>query len=149
MRFFRWCAAFGAFMLSSAVLFSVGLMKNPYGECLKFGRRVGAEYYLYSPSSQAKICDSVSLSEYFYLTGEKTVFLFETEKDADKYVMKWIKSQRARIVWEENIEGERSIYLYADGLGRTATLFGGKVNAHVVLLKNKVQIGFPIIFGGY
>ena len=149
MRFFRCCAAVLGVLLSSVIVFAVGLMKNPYGDLWKFGRRTGAEYYLYSHSSQAEVVESVSWREYFYLTGEKSVFVFNSAAEAESQVLAWLKERRAHVIKEECGEWGQSIYLQAEGLSREAVLFGEKVNAQVVLSGAVVQIGFPLIFGGY
>ncbi len=148
MRFFRWWSLFGSLCVSAALLVAFGGLKNPYADW-SGGENVAREYYLYSPSSQATIQTEVELCDGFSITGEKAVFVFSTEKDADRYAMRLLKMQNAKVVFEESIAGARSIYAHAKRLGAGARIGGALVNLHVVVSGKCVQVGTPMIFGGY
>ena len=139
----------GAVCLAAACLVVVRWMENPYGKSSGFALCAGREYYLYSPSSQAKIVKSASFAESFYLTGEKSVFLFPSDLEAEKYVCAVLAEQHATIAFEEEVLGGRSIYAYAPKRGGGVLLSGQRVNLHLVLRGSRVCVGTPIIFGGY
>lgn len=137
-------------LLSSAVFFyAAAWLKNPYGRECDFAVRVESEYYLYSPSSQAKIVERVGFAESFFLTGEKSVFCFLSEADAEKYASALLKEQGAAVVFEEECMGARSIYAFAPKRGGGIALSGKRVNLHLVVKGARVCVGTPIVFGGY
>ncbi len=135
--------------VSAAVLFAAVWLKNPYGRGSALAVRTESEYYLYSPSSQAKIVASVGLAESFFLTGEKSVFQFPSEKEAARYLSGLLDEQGAKVVFEEECMGARSIYAYAPKRGGGITLLGKRVNLHLVWSGERVCVGTPIVFGGY
>ena len=149
MWFLNWCKSVACFGLVGVFCLLVSLLKNPYGILLVEGEKVDAEYYLYSPSSQAKICDSVSLAEYVHLTGEKMEFAFSSEAEAASAAASFLQERAAKIVCVEEVAEVRSIYAYVKGGYKETTLFGKKVNLHVVVSGKMVRVGIPIIFGGY
>ena len=149
MCFFRVCACLiGGFLLAVA-LTAVRCMDNPYGVLLREGEKIGQEYYLYSASSQAVICPSVAASGLYSLTGEKAVFRFPSEEMAEESARKLLKAHRATVVAEERVAGVQSVYAYSARLGDGVRLFGKTVNLHIVLSGAIVQVGVPIVFGGY
>ena len=137
-----------AFLVPLALLAIKG-MENPYGALAKEGEKIGQEYYLCSRSSQAEIRSSVSILETGMITGEKAVFAFETEKEAYRCAMKLLDEQGARVVLEENISGAYSIYAHTRKRAGGVCLLGETVNLHIVLSGKIVQVGMPLIFGGY
>ena len=149
MRLSRWvrlslCGALGVCLLSA-----VGLMRNPYGSLSSGVLTVEGEYYLYSPSSRAKIVEKLSLQDLPWYTGEKRVFRFQTQEEAGRYALKLLSERRAQVIFEETVAGVYSIYAYVRGGGVGVALRGAPVNLHLALFENCVQVGTPIIFGGY
>ena len=149
MRFFRFCGIVISVFISASLLFVASLMKNPYGSLWARGERMDREYYLCSPSSQAKICGSICLAEYCLLEGERSSFLFQSEQEAAFQAAQLLKESRARLVRVEEVEGARSYYAYSETLGDGVALFGEVVNLHVVQSGRIVRVGTPLIFGGY
>ena len=148
MRWYRFWKTFGGILLCAVVLFLAACLKNPCGQ------RGGAtledrEYYLYSPSSQARITEKTNARECFFITGEKLVLSFANEQEAKEYMENRLRSARVRIVAEEWVDGARSVYVYEIGGVSGARLFGEKVNLHLVQKGVFVQVGTPIVFGGY
>jgi hypothetical protein len=137
-----------ALVCSAVTVFAVAWLKNPYGRPAN-GVCVEREYYLYSPSSQAKILESVDFAESFFLTGEKATFCFESEAAAAEYACALLQEKGMKIVWEESWGNVQSVYAYAANRERGIRLPCGRVNLHVVLQGAYVQVGTPIIFGGY
>ena len=141
--------------LALSVLFSVVLLyssvwlKNPYGRASRWAVKVESEYYLYSSSSQAKIVESVGFADSFFLTGEKSVFCFSSELEAENYAAALLEEQGAEIVFVEECMGVRSIYAYAPKRGGGVALSGKRVNLHLAIKDERVCVGTPIIFGGY
>ena len=153
MRFFRACACgigvlIGAAALTAA-LTAVRCLQNPYACLQRAGEKIGQEYYLYSASSQAMICTELSLSDVYSVTGEKAVFRFETEESAREGARKLLEEHRADIVATECVAGVQSVYAYSARLGEGVRLFGERVNLQIVLSGATVQVGLPIVFGGY
>lgn len=147
LRGFLKIALAGVFSLS--ILFFAGLLKNPYGKGSVVAECLGREYYLYSPSSQAKIVKRVGFADCFFLTGERSDFLFSSEREASGYVFELLDEQNATVVFEEEIMGARSIYAYAPNCGNGILLSGKRVNLHLVVKGDCVCVGTPIVFGGY
>jgi len=148
MRFWRWSRLAVALVCSAVTVFAVSWLKNPYSRPAD-GVCVEREYYLYSPSSQAKIVESVGLADAFFLTGEKATFCFESESAAAEYVCALLKEEGAKIVSEETWGDVKSVYAYAANREKGIRLPCGRVNLHVVVQGARVQVGTPIIFGGY
>lgn len=148
MRFWRWSRLAVALVCSAATVFAVLWLKNPYGR-FSGGVCVEREYYLYSPSSQAKIVERVDFAESFFLTGEKATFCFESEAAAEEYVCALLKEEGAKIVSEESWGNVKSVYAYAANREKGIRLPCGRVNLHIAVQGACVQVGTPIIFGGY
>lgn len=148
MRWYLFWKMLGGILLGVAVLFLVACLKNPCGQR---GAAIveDREYYLYSPSSQACIKKQTQGSEYFFLTGEKFVLSFASDQEAKAYMEQRLRSARVRIVAEEWVDGARSVYAYETGGVSGARLFGQKVNLHLIQNGAFVQVGTPIVFGGY
>ena len=83
------------------------------------------------------------------MTGEKAVFRFPSEEMAEESARKLLKAHRATVVAEERVAGVQSVYAYSARLGDGVRLFGKTVNLHIVLSGAIVQVGTPIVFGGY
>ncbi len=135
-------------MLGVAVLFLVAWLKNPCGQ-RGTATVEDREYYLYSPSSQAKITEKTQGNECFFITGEKLVLSFANEKEAKAYMENRLCGARVRIIAEEWVDGTRSVYAYETGGVCGMRLFGEKVNLHLIQKGAFVQVGIPIVFGGY
>ena len=148
MRFVRWWALIGSLCVAVGIFFFAGCMQNPYGE-YSSGVLTEREYYLFSPSSQAAIQAEVELCDCFSITGEKAVFVFETEEAADRYAMKLLKTQGATVVFEEAVAGARCIYAQAKRMGAGVRIGGAYIHLHIVISGKRVQVGTPIVFGGY
>ena len=147
MRFFRWVTAFGCICICLLTVW-VCRLQNPYGDPLG-GVLTEREYYLYSPSSQAAVRTETALWESVYIQGEKSVFTFETQENANEYAVRLLDVQKAQVLFEEKVAGARSIYAYSKRLGGGVRIGGVVVNLHIVLSGSTVQVGAPIIFGGY
>ena len=148
MRFVRWCLLVASLCVALGIFFVAGCMQNPYGD-YRDGVLTEREYYLFSPSSQAAMQADVELCEYFCITGEKAVFLFDTEEDAGRYAMKLLKTQAATVVFEESVADVRSMYAHTKRIGTGVRIGGAYINLHIVLSGKRVQVGTPIVFGGY
>ena len=149
MRVLHFLSAVLCAFLVPLALLAVRGMENPYGALAKEGEKIGQEYYLYSCSSQAEICPSVSILETGMITGEKAVFAFKTEKEAYRCAMKLLDEQGAKVIFRENVSGAYSIYAYTKKRASGVCLLGETVNLHIVLSGKIVQVGMPLIFGGY
>ena len=149
MRLRAFFGLFFAVLLSAVSLYSAAWLKNPYGRGSELALKAASEYYLYSPSSQAKIVGDVDFAQSFFLTGESTTFVFPSEQTAQNYVSGLLQEQGAAIVWEEECLGARSIYAYAPKRGGGIVLSGKRVNLHLVWKGEHVRVGSPIVFGGY
>ena len=75
MRFRNWLALLFCGTLCGGMLLCCGFLRNPCGWATG-GVEMGREYYLYNPSSQAKITSKISFTEYFSLVGEKYTLRF-------------------------------------------------------------------------
>lgn len=149
MRWSRWLRLFLCGTFAVLIFFAVGLLKNPYGKGAVTAEVAGVEYYLYSPSSQAKIVSELSLRDLPWRTGEKRIFRFQSKDEADRYAMNLLKEKHARIIFEEKAEGVYSIYAHVCGGGNGVILQGQPVNLHLAIVENYVHVGTPMIFGGY
>ena len=148
MRFRNWLSLLFCGVLCGGVLLCCGALCNPCGRATG-GVEMGREYYLYSPSSQAKITASLSLADYFSLVGEKYTLRFPSAEDANAYAEKLLIEKGARMVYEERVAGVRSIYAYTADGRKGVLVCGGRVNLHLAICGEEVQVGTPIIFGGY
>ena len=149
MRLRSFFATACALVFAMMALFAVAWMKNPYGRGWSSGVKTECEYYLYSQSSQAKIVESVSLAESFFITGEKSVFCFDSEEEAGRYALNLLGGDEVTTVFEEEWDGVRSVYAYSARRGGGILLSGKRVNLHVVWKGTRVCVGTPIVFGGY
>ena len=148
MRFRNWLSLLFCGILCGGVLLCCGALYNPCGVA-EGGVETGREYYLYSPSSQAKIKGSLSFAEYFSLVGEKYALRFSSAAEANAYAERLLKEKGARTVLEESIAGVRCIYAYVSDGREAVQISGGRVNLHLAICGEEVQVGTPIIFGGY
>ena len=149
MRLRAFFGLFFAVLLSAVSLYSAAWLKNPYGRGSELALKAASEYYLYSPSSQAKIVGDVDFAQSIFLTGESTTLVFSSKQTAESYVSGLLQEQGAAIVWEEECLGARSIYAYAPKRGGGIVLSGKPVNLHLVCKDKRVRVGSPIVFGGY
>ncbi len=148
MRFRNWLSLLFCGVLCGAMLLCCGALCNPCGRALG-GVETGREYYLYSPSSQAKIVERLSFSDYFSLVGEKYTLRFSSDEAANAYVENLLSEKGARTVFEECVAGVRSIYAYVADGRKGVQISAGRVNLHLAICGKEVQVGTPIIFGGY
>ena len=148
MRFRNWLSLLFCGVLCGGVLLCCSALYNPCGVA-EGGVETGREYYLYSPSSQAKIVDSLSFADYFSLVGEKYTLRFSSEAEANAYAEGLLIEKGARTVFEENVAGVRSIYAYVSDGRKGVQILGGMINLHLAICGEEVQVGPPIIFGGY
>ena len=147
MQFRNWLALLFCGVLCGGVLLCCGMLRNPCGDAIG-GVEMGREYYLYSPSSQAKITTSLSLADYFSLAGEKYTLRFSSAAEANAYAERLLIEKGARTVFEERVAGVRSIYAYVSDGRKAVQILGGKINLHLAICGEEVQVGTPIIFGG-
>jgi hypothetical protein len=148
MRFRDWLALFFCGALCGVVLLFCGLLRNPCGR-MAGGVETEREYYLYTPSSQAKIASRLSFADYFSLVGEKYTLRFPSAEAANAYAENLLIEKGAQTLFEERVAGVRSIYAYTMDGREGAWLYGGRVNLHLAVCGDEVQVGTPIIFGGY
>ena len=148
MRFRNWLALLFCGVLCSGVLLCCGMLRNPCGDAMG-GVETAREYYLYSPSSQAKIAASLSLADYFSLVGEKYTLRFSSVAEANAYAERLLMEKGAQTVLEERVAGVRCIYAYITDGRKAVQISDGKVNLHLAICGREVQVGTPIIFGGY
>ena len=148
MRFRNWLALLFCGTLCGGVLLCCGFLRNPCGRRTG-GVETGREYYLYTPSSQAKIVERLSFTDYFSLVGEKYTLRFPSAAAANAYAENLLAEKGAQTLMEERVAGVRSIYAYTAGGRGGVQLFGGRVNLHLAVCGEEVQVGTPIIFGGY
>ncbi|MBQ2740059.1 MAG: hypothetical protein IJF39_00360 [Clostridia bacterium] len=148
MRFRNWLALLFCGTLCGGVLLFCGFLRNPCGR-LTGGVETQREYYLYNPSSQAKIAGSLSFAEYFSLVGEKYTLRFPSAEAANAYAENLLAEKGAQTLFEERVAGVRSIYAYTVDGREGVQLFGARVNLHLAICGEEVQVGTPIIFGGY
>ena len=149
MRFWRWITLAASIVSFAATAFLVSWLENPYGRCSASGACVEREYYLYAPSSQAKIVESVRFADSFFLTGEKSTFRFASEDAATAYVRDLLEEENAAVVLEEAWGSAQSVYAFSPRRENGIRLSCGRVNLHIVLQGACVQVGTPMIFGGY
>ncbi len=148
MRFRNWLSLLFCGVLCGGLLLSCAALCNPCGYVMG-GVETGREYYLYSPSSQAKIADSLSFADYFSKVGEKYILRFSSSAEANAYAEKLLMEKGARTVFEERVAGVRSIYAYVSNGCKGVRILDGRVNLHLAICGEEVQVGTPIIFGGY
>ncbi len=133
----RGVAALALSFLALAGVWGMGVSRFPHIE----GDR---QYYLDSPSSQAKIADGLSPFDFARVEGE-SVSLSLNEGEA----LALIKSLSGEVLFIEEAAGVRSYYCYSP------TLFGGIkigeyfVNLHVAVEGERCVVGSPIIFGSF
>ena len=148
MRFRNWWSLLLCGVLCGGFLLCCGMFRNLYGSAAG-GVETGREYYLYSPSSQAKIATSLSLADYFSLVGEKYTLRFSSVAEANAYAERLLIAKGAQTVLEERVAGVRCIYAYITDGRKAVQIADGRVNLHLAICGREVQVGTPIIFGGY
>ena len=124
---------------SCAVLWVLNSFSFPQGE-------TRAEYYLYTPSSQAKRTPDLSPQDALFLQG--VGYEYQTD-DGEVFAIKQVRALRATVLKTERVGNICSYYCYSPALGKTVTVLGLKVNLHIVVKGNDVKIGSPLVFGGY
>lgn len=123
----------------TAVFWLMGKFQLPTGESQ-------GEYYLYSASSNAQTRETVDATEVFSVVGESKGY---RTQNAEEFVSATLKSLRAEVLFFEEIGGVKSYYCYSPRMGKATILYGEPVNLHIAVQGNSVQIGSPVIFGGY
>ena len=108
-------------------------------------------FYLYSPSSQAKIvtCPSAFAAVYKFfhqadLTGESVVY-----KNADAQALQ--EKYLAKTLFSETVGDTVNYYCYSPALGAGVTLSVREVNLHLAVntTNGRTAVGTPLIFGGF
>ena len=110
------------------------------------GRRT---FYVYAPSSKACVRTSLSISEMLFVTGECVEKECSSVAVAKEYAKDIVNKYRAVVLFEEEVDGIKSLYAYAEGLGNGVTVYGKCVNLHIAVKNNRCAVGTPMIFGGY
>ena len=105
-------------------------------------------YYLYSPSSQAQMKDTLSVTDAFFLTGESVCFSVAAE-DKENLPKEIAELFRAELIAVESVSGVTSYYLYSTDLRGGVRVQGRKVNLHIAVSGESCVVGTPIIFGGF
>lgn len=105
-------------------------------------------YYLYSPSSQAQMKDTLSVTDAFFLTGESVCF-FVAAEDKENLLKEIAELFRAELIAVESVSGVTSYYLYSTDLRGGVRVQGRKVNLHIAVSGESCVVGTPIIFGGF
>ncbi len=101
-------------------------------------------FYLDSPSSQAKIVESLPVWNFARVRGE-SVSLAMTKEEGREL----IASLGGEILFEEETEGCHSYYAYAPKLYGGIWLGEYFVNLHVAVGEHGGAVGSPIIFGSF
>ena len=89
-------------------------------------------YYLYSPSSQAQMKDTLSVTDAFFLTGESVCFSVAAE-DKENLPKEIAELFRAELIAVESVSGVTSYYLYSTNLRGGVRVQGRKVNLHIAV----------------
>ena len=110
------------------------------------GRRT---FFVYAPSSKACVRTSLSISEMLFVTGECVEKECSSVEVAKAYAKTIVERYRAVVLFEEEIDGIKCLYAYAEGLGNGVTVYGKRVNLHIAVKNNRCAVGTPMIFGGY
>jgi hypothetical protein len=106
-------------------------------------------FYVYAPSSKACVRTSLSIGEIFFVTGECVEQEFSSVTVAKAYAKTIVERYRAVVLFEEEIDGIKCLYAYAEGFGNGVTVYGKRVNLHIAVKNNRCAVGTPMIFGGY
>ena len=107
-----------------------------------------SEYYLYSPSSQAKIKETLSFSDLPFVEGRSECYRFDNVEETELFVKELEEKTHAVPLLSETVDGVKSVYYKAD-LPYFVRLNGQKINLHIAVKENLVKVGTPIIFGGF
>lgn len=129
------------------------------GTCALFAAAVSAfplenaDYYLYSPSSQAQMKKNLTLAELPYLQGQSGVYTLEEEGleglSAEQIAKKIEKEFGAKLLFTEEACGAVCFYCYSPRIPQSVQLYGQRVNLHIAVRQETVAVGMPLIFGGY
>ncbi len=100
-------------------------------------------YYLYSPSSQAKITENPSFWDLKDLQGESVSFASEGD-------IGWIlQKYDGEVALIEEAGGVTSYYCYTPKWRKGVRVGGKFVNLHIAVGQGRCTVGTPIIFGGF
>ena len=157
------CKRVFALMLCIAVLFLCALfacspVRSPFCQVEKLGgaQLLQREFYLYSPSSMAKIQRVCSLKDIAFLQGQSAIVQLADE-DKEEWVNKALQSLQAQTVKMERVCDRVSHYAYSHKLAnngcKSVVIDGKRVNLHIAYTSvegdRQAVLGTPIIFGGY
>ena len=128
------------------VCFAVLLFVRAISLC-KFSAVEGnREFYLHSPSSQSRICQTISLSDAFIVRGESVRFSCVGEEETLVFLL---NAYDAQVLFTEEAGGVRSYYCitpkWIDGI----CINGVFVNLHIAFDGELGVLGAPLIFGGF
>lgn len=157
------CKRVFALMLCTALcvlcaLFACSPVRSPFCQVEKLGgaQLLQREFYLYSPSSMAKIQRVCSLKDIAFLQGQSAIVQL-ADKDKEEWVNKALQELQAETVIKETSLDRVSYYAYsttmANGGAKSVFLGGKMVNLHIAYTSvegdRQVVLGTPMIFGGY
>ena len=106
-------------------------------------------YYLYSPSSQAKIKSTLDVKDALFIKGESVCFSKPDGKESKAIAHEIARCFDATIVVEEYASGVMSYYAFSPRFIGGMMVQGVKVNLHIAISNTSCVVGSPIIFGGF
>ena len=103
----------------------------------------GKEYFYKGPKSSFATEKEGDILNFLGISGQAS--FIAGKKDASEI----INGLKAKIIFEENIDGIKNYYCYSPHLRYGITLNGKTVNLHVSLSDKGIKLGSPVIFGSY
>lgn len=61
----------------------------------------------------------------------------------------FLKSLKLKAVYFEEVKGVKNYYYYTNKLLKKEVVKGKSVNIHLAVSKDKISLGYPLIYGGY
>ena len=113
------------------------------------GQRHTKSYYLYSQSSLARRVQTVELWELPFVEGCSVCVEFSSEAEAREYALELAKKRKARLQRLEFLDGVESYYYFCSDGGASIVVGGVPINLQIALRGRFVNVGKPIVFGGY
>ena len=107
------------------------------------GERV---FYLYSPSSQAAVKESITPLELLWVRGECVTMPCENKEEKLQEIL---KLYNAAVIFEEEVGGTHSYYCRTQNWGRATWINGVSINLHIAFNEELCAVGTPLIFGGF
>ncbi len=102
-------------------------------------------YYLYSPSSQATIKNSLTLREFFSVRGESVEISLQEREELDAL----LERLQAELIYTEQAGDAYAFYYFTPAWSNGVWVNGKLVNLHIAVGENRCVVGNPIVFGGF